>query len=101
MAIKPNDCVVKIQDLVIGTKKVPDGWGGKVNVPEYQKFWENFTQHVDAIVKKKKLWNAHIAILEEELSKYNATYKETKNWDSRYVKFETHSDYTFFVLSWS
>lgn len=109
MAIKPGDCVIRIKDLVIGKKMVADPWGGRrFEVDEYEKFWENFSQHVIDSTKKidTKNWKdwsvpPETWVYEQELAKFGATHKETKRHSDRYVKFKTHEDLTMFVLRWS
>lgn len=111
MAIKPNDCVIRIEDLVVGTKKAIDSWNGKeVEVPRYEKYWENFNDHVDKLVSKidTKTWNwkdwkhsPTSVTYEQELKKFNAVHKETKNYKDRYIKFKSHKHLTLFIMRWS
>lgn len=101
MAIKPNDCVVKVKDLVIGSEVIKDWDGHNQRKPVYEPYWANFLQHVERTCPQRVnmyTYNNHFV---SELSKFNATMKETKKWDDRYIKFKAHSDLTFFVLRWS
>lgn len=109
MAIKPDDCVIRIEDLVVGTKEVQDSWNGKtVEVDRYEKYWENFDAHVRKLAREvdTKDWRdwrktpADI-VFEQELKKFHAVYKDTKNWRDRYIKFRSHKHLTMFVLRWS
>jgi hypothetical protein len=109
MAIKPNDCVIRIADLVVGTKEVRDSWNGKtVEVDRYEKYWENFNDHVHKLAREVDISNwrdwrttpANI-VYEQELKKFHAVHKETKNWQDRYIKFKSHKHLTMFVLKWS
>jgi hypothetical protein len=109
MAIKPDDCVIRIEDLVVGTKEVQDSWNGKtVEVDCYEKYWENFTDHVSKLAreidtKDWKDWRKTPVnvVYEQELKKFHAVHKETKNWRNRYIKFKSHKHLTMFVLRWS
>lgn len=100
MAIKPDDCVIKIKDLEIGFKTESDIYGsGKFAV--YEPYWNNFCQHVKDTTDYKLGWDAYDKHFVKELKKFNAICKNTKNWDDRYIKFKKHSDLTFFILRWS
>lgn len=101
MAIKPDDCVIKIKDLEIGFDTKPDWSGRNIQVPVYEPYWNNFCQHVKDTTDYKLGWDAYDNHFVKELKKFNAIYKNTKNWDDRYIKFKKHSDLTFFVLRWS
>lgn len=102
MAIKPNDCVIKIEDLVIGSETVRDWDGRPKTVPVYESHWTNFLQHVkDTTDWKTNTWNAYDKNFEQQLAKFNAAYKQTKKYNDRYIKFKSHSDLTFFVLRWA
>lgn len=101
MAIKPNDCVIKIEDLVIGYKSTKDWSGRPAQTPVYESYWTNFLDHVNFTTNWKSGWDAYDRNFVQQLAKYNATYKQTKNHSDRYVKFKNHSDLTFFVLKWS
>jgi hypothetical protein len=101
MAIKPNDCVIRIKDLEIGVETITD-YGKSVEVTVYEKYWTNFLRHVkDTTDWKAGGWNAYDKNFEQQLAKFNATFKNTKKYDERYIKFKSHSDLTFFVLRWS
>jgi hypothetical protein len=101
MAIKPNDCVIRIKDLEIGVETITD-YGRSVEVPVYEKYWTNFSRHVkDTTDWKAGGWNAYDKNFEQQLAKFNATFKNTKKYDERYIKFKSHSDLTFFILRWS
>lgn len=105
MAIKPDDCVILIEDLVVGTK-VGLHWDGQpIDVPLYEKYWENFNKHVDAKSKGVKSPDLRIdprdIVFEEELKKYGAIYKRTKKWNDHYIKFKSQKHLTLFVLRWS
>ena len=101
MAIKPNDCVIRIEDLVIGYESIRDWDGRQKQVPVYESYWTNFLEHVKETTEWKAEWDAYDRNFERLLKKYNATYKQTKKYDDRYIKFKNHSDLTFFVLKWS
>ena len=101
MAIKPNDCVIKIKDLEIGFDTVMDWSSRNQQVVIYEPYWANFLKHVEETTNYKLGWDAYDKNFEKELKKFNATYKNTKSWDDRYIKFKKHSDLTFFVLRWS
>lgn len=101
MAIKPNDCVIRIEDLVIGSETIRDWDGRPKTVPVYESYWANFLEHVKQTTDWTSEWYAYDKNFERQLKKHNATYKETKKYDDRYVKFKNHSDLTFFVLKWS
>lgn len=83
MAIKPDDCIIKIKDLF------------------YESYWENFLQHVKSTCPPRNNWNTYDNHLESELSKFNGVLKETKNRNNRYIKFKKQSDLAFFILKWS
>lgn len=101
MAIKPNDCVIKIKDLIVGYHTVTT-YDGRLNrIEQYAPYWEKFMKHVKDNANWKTEWDALDKSLERELTKFNATYKVTKKWDDRYIKFATHGDLTYFVLKWS
>lgn len=109
MAIKPNDCVIKIKDLIIGTKQSIDPWThNEIEVTEYEKYWENFNDHVRKLAQAVIITNwrdwrytpTHM-IMDQELKKFGAVIKETKNYDDSYIKFNTHADLTMFILRWS
>ena len=101
MAIKPNDCVIKIKDLEIGFDTAFDVYGRNQEVVVYEPYWANFLAHVNETTDAKLGWDAYDKHFEKELKKFNATYKNTKKWDDRYIKFKKHSDLTFFVLRWA
>lgn len=100
MAIKPNDCVIKLKDLVVSRERVLDR-GEIIEKEKYAKYWTNFLKHVNDTTDWKSGWNAHDKNMSVQLAKFNATFKQTKNWDDRYIKFKTHKDLTMFVLKWS
>lgn len=101
MAIKPNDCVIKIKDLEVGFEVIKDWDGRNKQVPVYEPYWSKFLQHVKDTTNWQSGWDAYDRNFENQLNKFNATYKQTKKWDDRYIKFKTHADLTFFVLKWS
>jgi hypothetical protein len=101
MAIKPNDCVIKLNDLIIDYKTDLDWDGRKRKVPVNAAYWENFLQYVKDTTDWKSELDAYDKNFVRQLAKFNATYKETKNYDDRYIKFKSHSDLTFFVLRWA
>lgn len=109
MAIKPNDCVIKIADLVVGTKKAIDLWNGKdIEVTEYEKYWENFNDHVNKLTKAVditgwKNWKVtpRDMVYTQELKKFGAVHKETKDYNDSYIKFKSHAHLTMFVLRFS
>lgn len=52
MAIKPNDCVIKFKDLVVGTKKVTDPYNGRsVEVVRYEQYWKSFRRTLKNLQK--------------------------------------------------
>lgn len=109
MAIKPNDCVIKIADLIVGTRKAIDPWTGRdVEVTEYEPYWEKFNDHVRKLAREVDTTNwrdwkvtPNNMVYEQELKKFGAVHKETKNYNDRYIKFKTHGHLTLFVLRWS
>ena len=101
MAIKPDDCVIKIKDLVIGFETAVDWRGRDEQVSVYEPYWTNFLAHVKETTDWHRGWNAYDDNFERELKKFNAIYKNTKKHDDRYVKFKNHSDLTFFILRWA
>lgn len=101
MAIKPNDCVIKIKDLEVGVEIIK-GWDGRnKEVPVYEPYWANFLQHVKITCPQRVDMYTYDDHFVSELAKFNAVMKETKKWDDRYIKFKSHKDLTFFVLRWS
>ena len=100
MAIKPNDCVVRIKDLEIGVETINNA-GMNVQVPVFEPYWNNFSRYVKDTTDWKSGWDAYDRNFEKQLVKFNATYKQTKNYDERYIKFKSPKDLTFFVLKWS
>ena len=101
MAIKPNDCIIKLKDLEIGFDCILDWDGSNKKIPVYEPYWTNFLDHVKETTDWKSGWDAYDKNFENQLKKFNATYKNTKKYNDRYVKFNKHSDLTFFVLKWS
>lgn len=101
MAIKPNDCVIKLKDLVVGYEPYRDQYGMRDERPVFEPYWNRFLQHVKDTTDWKTEWNAYDLNFERQLNKFNATYKLTKKYDDRYIKFKTHADLTYFVLRWS
>jgi hypothetical protein len=101
MAIKPNDCVIKIKDLVVGFSTSKDMFGHPEEVPVYKSYWTNFLTHVKETTEWRSAHDAYEKNLNRQLAKFNGTYKRTKNWNDHYVKFKSQSDFTFFVLRWS
>jgi hypothetical protein len=101
MAIKPNDCIIKIKDLEIDYIITAKWDGGQNQTPIFEPYWSKFLEHVNNSTDKGAGWDAYDKNFEQQLKKFNATYKQTKKWDDRYIKFKTHSDLTFFVLRWS
>ena len=105
MAIKPDDCVIRIEDLVVGTKEITDWDGRPRQVPRYEQYWENFCRHTDDLKTKVK-WNAHSKdpwqhVVDDELAKYGAIFKRTKQYRNNYVKFKSHKHLTMFIMRWS
>lgn len=106
MAIKPNDCVVKLKDLVIGHELVTDVFGHTESREKFVPYWANFLQYVRSTTNWqsrdwRKACNAYDKNLNSQLSKFNAVYKQTKKWEDHYIKFNSHRDLTMFVLRWS
>jgi hypothetical protein len=102
MAIKPNDCVVKLKDLIIGHEPVTDFLGVTDSKAVFATYWENFLTHVENTTNwQSRDWNAYDKNLALQLAKFNAVYKQTKNWEDHYLKFNSHKDLTLFVLRWS
>ena len=101
MAIKPGDCIIRIKDLVIDYEVIKDWEGRNKQVEVYEPYWTNFLKHVKDTTDYKSEWDAYYKNLERQLNKFNATYKVTKKYDDRYIKFKTHADLTFFVLRWA
>jgi hypothetical protein len=101
MAIKPNDCVIRIKDLEIGVEKTLNWDGSRIEVPVYDRYWTNFLEHVKTTTDwKSGGWNAYDINFAGQMAKYNAVYKQTKKYDERYIKFKSHRDLTYFVLKW-
>lgn len=100
MAIKPNDCVIRIKDLEIGVDTIYVD-GRSVEATVYETYWSNFCEHVKITTDWYSGWDAYDKNFEKQLAKFNATYKQTKNYDERYIKFKSHKDLTFFVLRWA
>jgi hypothetical protein len=102
MAIKPDDCVIRLKDLEIGTDTVSDRFGRPQEVSVYEPYWANFLSHVKETTDwKSGGWNEYDINFEKQLAKFNAVFKNTKKYDERYVKFKSHKDLTFFMLRWS
>ena len=101
MAIKPNDCVIKLKDLVVGYEPYRDQYGMHDERPVFEPYWNRFLQHVKDTTDWTTEWNAYDLNFERQLNKFNATYKLTKKYEDRYIKFKTHADLTYFVLRWS
>ena len=59
MAIKPDDCVIKIEDLVIGSETIRDWDGRPKQVPVYESYWTNFLAHVKETTEWKAEWDAY------------------------------------------
>ena len=109
MAIKPNDCIVKISDLVVGQEEYTDYDGRKRIVDRYETYWSNFCKHIEKL-RKEFNWGelrgrGHIDVWSEientELAKYGATLKRTKQYKGNYLKFKSHKHFTMFVMRWS
>lgn len=103
MAIRPNDCVIRVEDLITGARKELDIFGREQLVDTYQPYWENFAKHVDAKYQAR-IRGQHIdydKIVNEELAQYHAVFKRTKKWQNSYVKFKDPQYFTLFVLQWS
>ncbi len=105
MAIKPDDCVIKVHDLIVGTKEATDWNGHKYKVDRYEKYWENFCEHVDK-TNNSIQWNGHgknpwDQTIDVELAKYGAKYKRTKEYKGNYLKFRSHKHLTMFIMRWS
>ena len=101
MSIKPNDCVIKLKDLVVERKRVFDQYGEIYDQENYVNYWTNFLKHVSETTDRELGWNAYDKNMSAQLAKFNAIYKETKKPEDRYIKFKTHKDLTLFVLKWS
>lgn len=106
MAIKPNDCIIKVEELVIGYEDALDMFGRKSIVPKYERYWTNFCRHTDEL-KKDINWGVpqptdpYQKIMDDELAKYGAVFKRTKVYKGNYIKFKSHKHLTMFVLKWS
>ena len=103
MAIKPNDYVIRVEDLITGARKELDIFGREQLVDTYQPYWENFTKHVDAKyqARTRGRYIDYDKIVNEELVQYHAVFKRTKKWKDSYVKFKDPQYFTLFVLQWS
>jgi len=98
MAIRPDDCIIKLKDLVIRYERYFDQYGQLDERAVFEPYWAKFLRHV----KDTADWNlGYDENFVRQLANFNATYKITKKWDERYIKFKTHADLTFFVLKWS
>jgi hypothetical protein len=105
MAIKPNECVIRVKDLVVGTKQQLDWDNRKYEVPQYAKYWENFCEHVDK-TNSNISWNGHgknpwDQTIDIELAKHGAKFKRTKEYNDNYLKFKSHKHLTMFIMRWS
>lgn len=105
MAISPDDCVVRIRDLVIGQEDCVDMFGRADKRPVYEKYWQNFCRHTDKLKVGVK-WTGHgkdpwQQVVDDELAKYGASLKRTKEYKNNYIKFKSHKHFTMFVLRWS
>lgn len=99
MAIKPNDCIIPYGKMVKIHIRKP--WNIEYTFTE--PYIKNFFYHVTSIQRErsKNKWTEFNVIMNEELKRYNAYYKENDNHLKTYIKFKTHADLTFFVLKWS
>lgn len=106
MAIKPDDCVIKIEDLIIGYEDALDMYGRKDIVPKYEPYWKNFCLHTDTLKMAIK-WDRtqpkdpYQKVEDDELKKYGAVFKRTKRYKDNYIKFKSHRHLTMFILRWS
>ncbi len=105
MAIRPNDCVIRITDLIIGTEDGVDMFGRKELVPKYELYWKNFCSHTDNLKMNVK-WSGQgkdpfQKVVDDELAKHGAVFKRTKDWKGNYIKFKSHKHLTMFILKWS
>lgn len=108
MAIKPNDCIVKISDLVVGQEEYTD-WDGRLTKRDrYEQYWRNFCIHLD-VLRSKVDWKTmrgynkdpYTEIEDAELAKFGVKLKRTKEWKGNYLKFKSHKHLTAFILRWS
>ena len=108
MAIKPDDCIVKITDLIVGKEDYIDYDGRKQEVDRYEPYWANFCEHLDNL-KSKVDWSTvrsfnkdlYAEVEDKELAKYGAKIKRTKEWKGNYIKFKSHKHLTMFIMRWS
>lgn len=105
MAIKPNDCVIRITDLIVGTEDGVDMFGRKQLIPRYEQYWKNFCRHTDEL-KMNVTWQGqgkdpYQKVVDDELAKHGAVFKRTKDWKGNYIKFKSHKHLTAFILRWS
>lgn len=105
MAVKPNDCVIKINDLIIGYEDCLDMFGRKDIQPKYEQYWSNFCRHTDTLQMSIK-WNGcgkdpFQKVMDDELAKYGAVFKRTKEYKGNYIKFKSHKHLTMFILRWT
>lgn len=106
MAIKPDDCVIKIEDLVVGYENCIDQFGRNDHRPKYETYWTNFCRHTDELKMKIK-WECpqpkdpYQKVEDDELAKYGAVFKRTKEYKNNYIKFRSHKHLTMFILRWS
>lgn len=105
MAIKPDDCIVKINDLIIGYEDCHDMFGRKDIRPKYEKYWTNFCRHTDELKVGVK-WTGHgknpwEQVVDDELAKHGAVLKRTKTYKNNYIKFKSHKHLTMFILKWT
>lgn len=103
MSIKPSDCIVRIADLIIGEKHL---FGNLDTCDVYVPYWDKFMRHVRELAKNRNnlddfRFDMAQVVLEEELGRFGAVYKQTKNFDNQYIKFKSHKHLTMFVLRWS
>lgn len=103
MAIRPNDCVIRIESLITGTRKELDIFGREHLVDAYAPYWENFAKHVEAKHRDRirERYIDYDAVMNQELAPYHAVFKRTKKWRDSYIKFKDPQYLTFFVLQWS
>lgn len=108
MAIKPDDCIVKLADLVIGQTDYVDYDGRTRKIDQYENYWHNFCEHLDEL-KSKVDWKStrsynhdpYADVENVELAKYGVIMKRTKRYKDNYLKFKSHKHLTAFILRWS
>lgn len=106
MAVKPHDCIIRVNDLIVGYQDGVDMFGRKDIAPRYEQYWTNFCRHTDQLQNqidwsRPQPKDPYQKIMDDELAKYGAVFKRTKEYKGNYIKFKTHKHLTMFIMRWS